>query len=129
MPLDPDRVIRRRAMASDILGALLEFTAFEGARVPWEFLTTMEALASIIQEPECFLFNEQNGRYASVDAVREFETRLQVVHEVSQGNRNVAAEAKDFVVRRCAHCESLTLSREAQLCLWCGDPFNDRGLD
>jgi hypothetical protein len=129
MPLDPDRVLRRRAMASEILGSLLEFTAFEGARVPWEFLTTMEALASIIQEPACFLFNEKNGRYASVDEVREFEARLQVVHEVSQETRDIPLGSTDFAVRRCAHCESLTLSREAQVCLWCGDSFSYHGPD
>jgi hypothetical protein len=129
MSLDPTRTLRRRTMASDLLAALVEFTAFEGGRLPWEFLTTMEALASILQEPEYFLFHDENGRYAAADEGREFQKRFQVLHEVSQGSRDGALDAKDFAVRRCGYCESLTLSRAAKLCVWCGDTFNDLGRD
>jgi hypothetical protein len=118
---------KRRTLAYEVLRTLVEFAQLEKWRMPYEFLTTMEGLAAMVKQPDWFLFHDENGRYQSSEESAEYKKRLHAIWEIAMKGADAATASQEVVARYCHYCESIILSNEATLCLWCGERIAKQG--
>jgi hypothetical protein len=119
---DDDILEQRRTLALQMLRDFVKFAQFEKWKMPYEFLSTMEGLVAIIKKPDWLLLHDENGRYKTSEESAEYMRRLYAVWEIAmKGDDATTIDQKDVVARYCHYCESIILSNEATLCLWCGE--------
>jgi hypothetical protein len=119
---DLDFLEKRRKYAFKVLRTLIEFIDFEKNEVPNDFIGTIEGLTSIVMKPSWFLFDDENGRWRNQEEQDEFKKRLNNAINIAKKNLDSIELKNSIIVKKCHYCESLILSDEAKICLWCSEP-------